>query len=116
MATRRVLPHTVTIWRDIGEDERYHTTYSKQTHQHVYCQGLAKSYAGDRPSNPVTIYMFDDATSNMSGFTLKGDGKEYVVPYACNEDQPPRSAMCVRNAVYRHNGTRRMWHWEVHAE
>lgn len=117
MANRRVLPDTVTIFYDDGEDERYHTTYSSQVHKHVYCKGLADSYQGQRPANPVTIYMFDDGTTNMSALHLLGNGKEYVVPYeATGLSKPPSDAMNIRRVVRRKNGRRRMWHWEVHAE
>lgn len=117
MATRRMLPHTITVFTDIGEDERYHTQYTSQVYEHVYCQGVTGSYSGERPSNPATIYLFDDATTNMANFHPLGNGKEYVVFYdASGETRPPNESMNIRRVVRRRNGTRRMWHWEVYAE
>lgn len=117
MATKRMLPHTVTIFTDIGEDERYHTQYESQVYQHVYCQGISESYSGERPSDPVTVYLFDSSTSNMGTLKLKGDGKEYIVIGDASDCQkPPQNALNIRRVIRRHNGTRRMWHWEVHAE
>ena len=117
MANRRVLPNTITIFYDEGEDARYHATYSSQVHKHVYCMGLTESYQGDRPANPVTIYLFDDATTNMSNLHLQGNGKEYVVPYeATGLSKPPSDALNIRRVKRCKNGTRRMWHWEVYAE
>ena len=117
MATKRMLPHTITVFTDIGEDERYHTTYSKQVYRNVYCEGITNAYSGERPTNPVTIYLFDDATTNMANFNPKGNGKEYVVFY---DDQtstsPPSAALNIRRVLRRQNGSRRMWHWEVYAE
>ena len=117
MASKKLLPHTITIFTDIGEDERYHTQYSKVVYQHVNCQGLTESYQAKKPSDPVTIYMFDHATTNVSQFQPLGNGKEYVVPYdASNLDRPPDEALNIRRVIRRKNGTRRMWHWEVYAE
>ncbi len=117
MATKRMLPHTVTIFTAIGEDEQYHTHYETQVYKHVYCRGITESYSGERPSNPVTAYFFDSATTNILSLNLKGDGKEcMVIGDASDRRKPPENSLCIRKVIRRRNGTRRMWHWEVHAE
>lgn len=117
MATKRMLPHTVTIFTAIGEDEQYHARYEAQVYKHVYCKGITESYSGERPSNPVTVYFFDSVTTNVLSLQLKGDGKEYITIGDTSDCQkPPQHALCIRKVIRRRNGTSRMWHWEVHAE
>lgn len=117
MASRRILPHTITIFTDIGEDSQYRSQYKKSVHEFVYCKGIAESYSGEKPSNPVTVYIFDSASTNVENFSVKGNGKEYIVYRdASNEEELPSDAKCIRKVVRRRNGTRRMWHWEVYAE
>ena len=117
MATKRMLPHTVTVFTDIGQDERYHTQYTAEVYKNVYCQGITGSYSGERPSDPMTVYFFDSATTNIGTLKLKGNGKEYIVLGDMKDCQkPPQNALNIRSVVRRRNGTRRMWHWEVHAE
>lgn len=117
MASRRILPDTITVFTDIGEDERYHTQYTKAMFKHCYCKAITGSYQSERPSDPMTVYLFDHATTNMENFHLTGNGKEYLVPYdASGEVKPPAAALNIRKVTHRKNGTRRMWHWEVYAE
>lgn len=117
MASRRILQDTITVFTDVGEDERYHTQYTKVVFKHCYCKAITGSYQSERPSDPVTVYLFDHTTTNMANFSLTGNGREYIVPYdASDQDTPPAAALNIRRVTRRKNGTRRMWHWEVYAE
>lgn len=117
MANRRMLPHTVTIFRAIGEGDDFKQRYEVTVHEHVYCPELAKGYSGQKPRNGLTALLFDTATSNMESFKLEGNGNEYIAPYhAAMCGKPPSDARTIRLVRRRKNGTPRMWHWEVHAE
>ena len=116
MATRRMLPHTATVFTEIGEDEHYRMMYDVRLLKHVYCE-TSKAYQNDQPIDAICMYAFDTATEGIAGMQIKADGKEYLTPYdAHNCTKPPDDARTIRKAVRRNAGKSRMWHWEVHAQ
>lgn len=116
MATNRLLPHTATIFTEIGEDENYRMKYAKRVLKRVYLE-TEKAYQGDQPIDKITMYAFDTKTIGEAGMQLKADGNEYLVPYdASAYAKPPNDARTIRRVVRRKAGSPRMWHWEVHAQ
>jgi len=116
VASRRMLPHTATVFVNTGRNARYETEYSAYVLNHVYCKG-GQSYQGGTPSDPLTVYMFDLTTKGIGTLVLKGDGNQYIVPYdASSSAKPPKDARIIRAVERRKAGSPRMWHWKVVAE
>lgn len=116
MATKRMLPHTATIFTEIGEDAQYKMQYAKRLLKNVYCE-TSKAYQNDQPVDAICMYAFDISTSGISGMQLKADGNEYLVPYdASAQTKLPADSRTIRKVVRRKAGSPRMWHWEVHAQ
>lgn len=116
LATNRMLPHTATVFTEIGEDASYRMQYAKRVLKRVYLE-TEKAYQGEQPIDKITMYAFDTKTIGLAGMQLKADGNEYLVPYdASAYTKPPNDARTIRRVVRRKAGSPRMWHWEVCAQ
>lgn len=133
MATRRILPDTVTVFNYVGEVDDA-ATYQATTIKHCYCplsEGVQADNRGKRASDRTTLYIFDSASkaydlegnqrtylpynhwkdldlnSKKSFWTIGDTGRDYVLKSGCDEK------LYFQSFSHHANGSRRMWHFEV---
>lgn len=131
MATKRMLPHTVTLYNYIGEvDDRAH--YQPTVIRHCYAPlkvGVVASNPGRRSSDSGDLYIFDGRSKAYSPdgsartylphdkwmaseekdkyWTLSDDGKDFY-KVTDRDDE-----VSIRSFSHKVAGTKRMFHFEV---
>lgn len=133
MASRRMLPDTVTIFNYIGEVDdvaKYQATQIK----YCYCpmvDGVMADKKGKKTKDSITLYIFDSTSKcmDMDGairqflpchlwrllstedkaqyWTIGDNGKDYVIKNGHTEK------LYFQSYSHHVNGSRKMWHFEV---
>lgn len=138
MASRNMLPDTVTLYNYAGEINDV-ATYEKTIIEHVRC-AVTKTTDLDKQGKKVgdfaRLYIFDKASSaksedgnekaympyddwleadNKAAYWTLGDGEDFFVAGRCEESIPPNqgNVFRIRSGKHLHAGSRRMWHWHI---
>lgn len=140
MASRRMLPDTVTLYNYIGEKEMV-AQYSVTVLSNVFCDtdyGATASQQGKSPQDSARLYVFDSKVRAVSAdgavkqflpfdewqkidnknefWTFNEDGNDFFVEGISNCKTPrenAKPAYAITKAHYFKKGTSRMWHWEI---
>lgn len=141
MASRNVLQDTATVFIPIEEDDFGVMRYNVYLLTHIFCRvasGTKKNKTGTLPDEQIDLFIFDSGSmiskdgvdldlastcENIFKVTRASDFSDecvelgYVVPCdASTLVKPPSLSRRIRSVIRRKAGTRRMWHWEVHAK
>ena len=130
MASRRMLPDTVTLRNFIGEVNDV-ATYQDSIIKWCYCPMLFSSSVntqGKVPASNADLYIFDSGSIVMSEDGCRRTYLPSTEWNACEnkgshwtlqEDDYivfSGSQRCIRSFAYKRQGSRRMWHFEVVAK
>lgn len=142
MASKRVCPHTITLFNYMGEDAEGKAQYSQTLLQFVHFRDGQGVNSGDTPADSTRLHIFDDTVLSEKGFMpytewvalpseekpvywtisvagAEGGGTDYfaVGDHRSNSMSLPTVKELFRiTDVIRHAmGRRRMWHWRIEA-
>ena len=134
MARHRMLPHTITLFNFVGEDENYKSSYMVTILKNVHCvlhKGSVFSTIGTKPNDKADLYIFenyviatdkdgnkkqyippdkwDECTHKERYWTLHDDGTDIFVKGICSSNNIVDSFY---NAIVTNNGDRLVWKHE----
>lgn len=140
MATKRLLNDVAKVFVPLGEDAQGKQIYRAYTFNQVYCtfsSGTTRKQSGTSADDTLTMYVFDAGSTITRDDTnldvaetcehifgvlcgtasmADDDSKIYIVPYNAGAiDKPPQNCQRVSSVKRLKAGSKRMWHWEVHA-
>lgn len=137
MASKRVCPHTITLFNFVGEDENGNSSYVACVLKNVHCH-INEGVGSDGVANDDTrVHIFDDCVESEKTFlphnewlalpddakahfwTLCPNGKDYFAygSKALNGTMLPQECTLFRIILVsrRKMGSRRMHHWRIEA-
>jgi len=145
VASKRVCPHTITIFNFIGEDPEGNAMYAAAVLSNVHAHINEGMGAGDVSNDKTRVHIFDDTVECEKSFlphgewnalpeeekvkfwTLCPEGKDYFSQGSLQQYDPatptnapvtlPRNVVLFRIMLISRlqMGRPRMWHWRVEA-
>lgn len=141
MATKKVCPHTITLFNYMGEDESGRASYSQTLIKHVhYRDGLAVASL-HTPADSVRLHVFDDTAYTSKPYMDYDDWKtlsmqekqvRWTLPppaqdggsdyFGLGDLRTGDTSLPTQHPLFRITksarcqiGRRRMWHWRIDA-